>query len=64
MENILEEKQGLEKLYVVMKMYYNDLDNLTQRLQKDYTEEEKFEQSEQDRLALSMILDVFEEIER
>ncbi len=53
------------KMFEVVKSYYNILDNLAARLQKDYSGGEDykpFEQEEQDRLALCFILDYFDDL--
>ena len=63
LETILQGKGGTEKLLAIFKLYYSDLDDLAKRLQDNYNDDKKFIQKEQDRLALTMLLDTFDEIE-
>ena len=56
-------RENGDKLFRIMKTYYEDLDYLCGRLQKDYNGEEQFEQDEQDRLALYAILEMFDKID-
>lgn len=53
----------MKNLYNNIKIYYNDLDNLTKRLQDNWNDNVEFEQDEQDRLALCMVLDCFDQVE-
>jgi hypothetical protein len=46
----------------VLKSYYFDLDDLQLRLQQDYNGDVVFQQEEQDRLALGMVLDILDKI--
>lgn len=55
-------KKALE-LYELVNLYYKDLDSLTSRLQDNYNNGTEFEQDEQDRLALGMILDFVDTME-
>lgn len=54
---------GYKKFYEAFKAYYGDVDNLCRRLQDDYNDVHKFEQDDQDRLALSMLCDLCDAIE-
>ena len=56
------EKMEMEGLVKVLKYYFDDLDYLQLRLQKDYNDDEPFVQDEQDRLALGMVLDVLQNV--
>lgn len=53
-------KSMYKKFYKVVEKYYSDLDYLCKRLQDDYNGVKDFNQEEQDRLALCMLLDTFD----
>lgn len=50
----------MKELFNTIKSYYNILDNLTKRLQDNYNDGKKFEQKEEDRIALCSILECFD----
>lgn len=49
-----------KEIIEVLNCYFDDLNNLQYRLQKDYNGDEEFNQDEQDRLALGMVLEMLE----
>lgn len=56
-------EEGYKKFYEAFKAYYSDVNNLCKRLQDDYNDVHKFEQDDQDRLALSMLCDLCDAVE-
>lgn len=50
------------ELYHFINSYYAELDDLAKRLQDDYGVGERFEQKEEDRLAICGLLDIFDEV--
>lgn len=60
---ILEKATQFQELYYAFADYYDDLDNLTRRLQDDYNNGKEFEQQEEDRLGLCYLLDLFDNME-
>lgn len=68
-ENYMEEIKRLEsenvklkEFYDLVKSYYTDLDSLVKRLQDDYAGDEPFDQLEEDRIGLCLILDTIDDL--
>jgi hypothetical protein len=59
MEKITKEKKTLKTLF----NYYDILDSLCKRLQDDYNGNKHFVQLEEDRIALSILLETFDELD-
>lgn len=55
-----EKKEIMERLYKEIERRYDDITDLYNRLRNEYNDDVPFEQSEQDRLSLCAILDVFD----
>lgn len=52
----------MNELFNTIKNNYDILDNLTKRLQDNYNNDTEFEQMEEDRIALSSLLECFDSI--
>lgn len=60
MERKNEKKEIMERLYKEMERRYDDIADLYNRLRNEYNDNVPFEQSEEDRIALCAILDIFD----
>lgn len=59
---IIEKATKLQEFYYAFAEYYDDLDCLASKLQKDYAGDKEFVQEKQDRLGLCFLLDMFDDI--
>lgn len=60
--NDKENEIKYKKFYNVVDKYYSHLNSLCKRLQDDYNGDKEFEQEEEDRLTMCMLLDTFDAV--